>query len=344
MLFGMKFPVQERVEAGVSYREMLAELGWGGAYIVFFLLIMGISQILTVANIRAIPVTWALLAAFIPTIPFGLWIRSFGRPMFVFMLLVMFLLATTELGTDTWIQNIIGAILHDKNYGTWFFIYTATIMFVLRFSAGPIVHKVSPLGLLAICAALASVGLYWLGHSGASVTMLLAAGTLYGCAKSFFWPTTLGTVSEQYPRGGALLLNTMGGVGMIAVGVLGNPGIGTLQDVTLDHAVAAAAPEVHSKLVAEKDGLFSKYQYIDTAKIDSANLNDEQKAQLAVLETDTKQHALAKIATLPAIMCVCYLILIAYFQSKGGYQAEVLTGHAAEDEKFTGGLPGPMEA
>ena len=50
LLFGQKFPVQERVEAGVSYRDMLAELGWGGDYIVSFLLIMGISQILTVLN------------------------------------------------------------------------------------------------------------------------------------------------------------------------------------------------------------------------------------------------------------------------------------------------------
>ena len=60
-------------------------------------------------------------------------------------------------------------------------------------------------------------------------------------------------------------------------------------------------------------------------------------------QSETKQNALAKIAILPAIMCVCYLILIAYFKSKGGYKAEVLTGHAAEDEKFTGGTIGAME-
>ena len=42
-------------------------------------------------------------------------------------------------------------------------------------------------------------------------------------------------------------------------------------------------------------------------------------------------------------MCVCYLMLIAYFRGRGGYQAEVLTGHAAEDEKFTGGTLGPGE-
>ena len=188
--------------------------------------------------------------------------------MFVFLLLVMFLLATTELGTDSWIQDIIGKVLKNPNSGTWFFIYTASIMFVLRFFAGPIVHKISPLGLLATCAAMAAVGLYWLGNAGTSVAMLFAAATLYGVAKTFFWPTTLGTVSEQYPRGGALLLNAMGGVGMIAVGTIGSPAIGTLQDVDFNRAVAVAAPEVHAKLVAQKDGLFSKYQYIDKTKVE----------------------------------------------------------------------------
>ena len=42
-------------------------------------------------------------------------------------------------------------------------------------------------------------------------------------------------------------------------------------------------------------------------------------------------------------MCVCYLGLILYFKSRGGYKAEVLAGHAAEDEKFTGGTLGPGE-
>ena len=33
--------------------------------------------------------------------------------------------------------------------GGWVLIYTSVIMLVLRFFAGPIVHKLSPLGLLA---------------------------------------------------------------------------------------------------------------------------------------------------------------------------------------------------
>jgi MFS family permease len=341
LLFGRRFPVQERVEAGVSFREMLEEFGWGSAYIVSFLVIMGVSQVLTVLDVQPIEPKHALLWALAPTIPFGLWIRSFGRPMFVFLTLVMFMLATTELGTDGWIQDIMGTVLKDETKGTLFLVYTAAIMFVLRFFAGPIVHRISPLGLLACCSAIAAGGLFWLGNAGASIGMLFLAATFYGVGKTFFWPTTLGLVSEQYPRGGALLLNAISGVGMIAVGTIGGPAIGTLQDVDFNRAVAQAEPTVHGKVVAEKKGLFSEYQYVDKAKFEAAGLTAAEQTELVALESQTKQHALSKIATLPVIMCVCYLGLILYFRSRGGYKAQVLTGHAAEDEKFTGGTPGP---
>ena len=38
------------------------------------------------------------------------------------------------------------------------------------------------------------------------------------------------------------------------------------------------------------------------------------------------------------------IILILYFRAKGGYKAQVLTGHAAEDKEFTGGVEAGMEA
>jgi hypothetical protein len=42
-------------------------------------------------------------------------------------------------------------------------------------------------------------------------------------------------------------------------------------------------------------------------------------------------------------MLVCYTGLFLYFKSQGGYKAEELTGHTAEDEKYTGGVEGPVE-
>ena len=42
-------------------------------------------------------------------------------------------------------------------------------------------------------------------------------------------------------------------------------------------------------------------------------------------------------------MLLCYLGLIVYFRSRGGYKAHVLTDHGAEPpEQFTGGVPGPV--
>jgi hypothetical protein len=174
--------------------------------------------------------------------------------------------------------------------------------------------------------------------------MLFLAATLYGFGKTFFWPTTLGLVSEQYPRGGALLLNAIAGVGMISVGTIGSTAIGTVQDADFNRAVQAAMPDEHAKLVATKQGLFSEYQYVDKTKYSGAEVDPEQQKQLAQLESAAKQHALTRIAVLPAIMCLCYLGLIVYFVSRGGYRAEVLIGHAASDEKFTGGVTGPVEA
>jgi MFS family permease len=356
LLAGMRFPRQERVEAGVSYRTMLEEFGWGGAYIVSLLILMGVSQMLTVFDYPPISPKMALLYALIPAAAFDSAIRTFGRPMFVFLMLVMFLLATTELGTDTWIQDIMKAVLSDptasaadqgaKNAaaikGTLFLVYTSAIMFVLRFFAGPIVHRISPLGLLALSAAVASAGLFWLGSAGSNAMgALLAAATLYGFGKTFFWPTTLGVVSEQYPRGGALLLNAIAGVGMISIGTIGGPAIGTLQDRSLNDVVKVDMPEVHPQIARTSQGLFYEYESIDPVKVKDLPQSSRERVEQA--QRDTKQKTLKKIAILPAIMCGCYLALITYFRARGGYKAEVLTGHEAKDEKFTGGVTGPVE-
>jgi len=87
-------------------------------------------------------------------------------------------------------------------------------MFVLRFFCRADCASDSPLGLLAAGAAVACVGLNWLSAAGTTAGMIFLAATCYGLGKSFFWPTTLGVVSEQFPKGGALTLNAIAGVGM----------------------------------------------------------------------------------------------------------------------------------
>ena len=164
---------------------------------------------------------------------------------------VMILLATTEVGTDSWIAALMSPVLKKdfgENAGNWVLIYTSSIMFVLRFFAGPIAHRLSPLGLLACCSVVASTGLFWLANAGTGPIMIFLAATCYGLGKTFFWPTTLGVVSEQFPKGGALTLNAIAGVGMISTGVLGNPLLGTIQDHFLDKTLARENIAIHAKV------------------------------------------------------------------------------------------------
>ncbi len=359
MLVPLKFPVQERVAAGVSYREMLAEFGIMGALIVGFLVVLQLMDFFS--NGGATELSNTQYAIFIAiglaiVVGFAAYTKSLGRGFMFFMILIMIPLATTEIGTDGWIGKIMENALHGSHFG-WVLVYTSFIMMVLRFFAGPIIHTLSPLGLLAVSAILAIAGLMFLSGAETILTIFIAA-TLYALGKTFFWPTMLGVVSDQTPRGGALTLNALGGMGMLAVGVLGFPYIGTLQaDKKID--AIAATPAAMSVPGLVQDGTLSEsvlqkkwsyeiipYKVVDDDKlaVATAALTPEQQKTIADAAAGSGQRALKNMAIFPAIMLVGYIILIVYFRSRGGYSAQVLTGHAAEDKKFTGGVAGAMEA
>ena len=347
LLVGQRWPVQERVAAGVSYADMMREFGAGGALLVMWFLTMAILTVVvsldpgvaSASSWQAVNNYLPPAVAIISAILFFAVYKSFGRPMFVFLLVVMILLATTELGVDSWVTDLMTPAF-GQNAG-WILVYTSAIMFVLRFFAGPIVHKISPLGLLAVCAALACVGLLSLSAAHTALLVILAA-TLYGVGKTFFWPTTLGVVAEQFPRGGALTLNAMGGMGMIAVGVLGGPFLGALVDHSVDRNLAKTDTVVYAAATgAEAKNYGLTYRPVDNDKV--ARLPDPQKKVVADVREQSKQGTLRTMALFPLTMFICYIFLILYFKSRGGYQAEVLTGHAASDEKFTGGVAGPAD-
>jgi MFS family permease len=329
MMLGCKFPVQERVAAGISFGDMLKEFGWAGALVVSYFMAGAVAAVAEGIFHSALPqaVFWAVVI--LPTVIFMFTVKSFGRPMFVFMLLIMVLLATTELGTDSWVSALMTPVLKNfgANAGNWVLVYTSAIMFVLRFFAGPIVHKISPLGLLTVCSLMAAAGLYSIAHAGAAAGMVFLAATLYGIGKSFFWPTTLGVVSEQFPRGGALTLNAMGGMGMIAVGVLGAPFLGALQDKSFDTAVQTSQPAIHAAVAeGEQSHFMMTYRPLDKQKI--AALPAPQQEAVDQVRAQTNQSTLAKFAILPLIMAACYISLLLYFKSRGGYRPVEIAGSA----------------
>jgi hypothetical protein len=320
MMLREEFPVQERVAAGVSYVDMLKECGWGGCFLICLFLGYALDEILRVFNLSlSTPIILAI--GIIPTALFAAKIRSFGRPMFIFLMLIMTLLATTELGTDSWIAALMTPVLHNAgpNAGNWVLIYTSAIMFVLRFFAGPIAHRISPLGLLALCAAVACLGLTWLSYAGAAPMIVFLAATCYGFGKTFFWPTTLGVVSEQFPKGGALTLSSVSAVGLIAVGVLGNPLLGALQDESLDKNLANQNSAIHAKVAEPAQTKYGfTYRPLDKSKI--ATLAAPEQAEVERIRAANNQATLRRVAVLPAIMFICYLILIAWFRARGGYR------------------------
>src|SRR5688572_5634690 len=139
MLIPLKFPVQERVAAGVSYREMLAEFGILGALVVGFLVVLQLMDFFSSGGTIALStaqksIFFAIGIAIVAA--FALYTKSLGRPFMFVMILIMMPLATTELGTDGWITGIMEGALHGRHPG-WVLIYTSFIMMVLRFFAGP---------------------------------------------------------------------------------------------------------------------------------------------------------------------------------------------------------------
>ena len=144
----------------------------------------------------------------------GEMLREAVRPMFILFWICMWMTASTELGPDQWVGSLITILTGMQ--GILILVYTAGIMFVLRFFGGPLARRFSPMGLLTLSAILSAVGLFGLGSVATPLQAFLAA-TVFGIGKTYFWPVMLGITSERFPKGGALLLAIMGGTGNLSV-------------------------------------------------------------------------------------------------------------------------------
>ncbi len=141
-------------------------------------------------------------------------LREAVRPMFILFWVCMWMTASTELGPDQWVGSLITNLIGMQ--GILILVYTAGIMFVLRFFGGPLARRFSPMGLLTLSAILSAMGLYALSSATTPFEAFLAA-TIFGIGKTYFWPVMLGITSERFPKGGALLLAIMGGTGNLSV-------------------------------------------------------------------------------------------------------------------------------
>lgn len=316
MLVRVRFPISERVASGVSYRAMMAEVGYLSALVIIALVMMEVGRLAGLSGLTIIAAIAILTAAF------AYYARSAGRPIYIVMVLLMIPLATTELSTDSWISSLMApqmALLGLQ--AGWVLIYTSLIVFVLRIFAGPILLWLTPLGTLALASAAAAIGLYLLSSS--TGLALLGAATLYGAGKSFFWGTSLGVVGEQVPKGGAVALNVMAGAGMLAAGIVGSTLLGYIQDQSTARSVQASPVAQH--YLVEKQSVLGSYQSLDMAAVARAPAGE--RARIDAIVADSKRAALRDVALLPALMLVAYLALILMFRRRGGYRPVILSAN-----------------
>lgn len=330
LILPCKFPVNERVAAGVSYRDMLREVGAVGFFIIGFLMYFAIMQMAgKEASLQS-----SLIAGALVGLLAGIYTLSAGNWLFILVLIIIGPLATTELGTDGWMPELLklngpfASAEGNVTFAAWVFVYVSTIMTILRFYAGPIVHRFSPVGLLVLGSAVAIVGLVFLSKSVGWA--IVAASTVYAFGKTFLWSTTLGLTSEQFPKGGALTLNGVSAVGVLFLGVLGSPFIGYQQDKDMRARLASG----HTALLAQVEGaakpsIFGSTPGLDQGKIKT--LDTATASELNTVQADSKRGAFTNIAVLPAFMLACYLLMLLHFRAKGGYKP-VAIGHGEAGE------------
>jgi MFS family permease len=272
-------------------------------------------------------------------------LAEFAAPLLLLLLFIHALLGYVELGTDSWISNITGNILASREKGLLLFVYTSSLMFVLRFFAGPIVERISPLGLLFVGATCGAIGLTLLGNATTGIFVVVAA-TIYGVGKTFLWPTMLAVASERFPRGGAITIGAMGGVGMLSAGLLGGPGIGYNQDYFASKDLQDKAPAVYDQYKSPTKNRFLAFpeiQGLDGSKVGAVRgktAEQRSPAETQVHEADLHggRMALKITAGVPATMAFLYLCLIVYFKARGGYKQVHLVG-----EEMTGGIEAPVQ-
>jgi len=247
MLIGERFPATERVQSGVSGKEMLRE---------------------------------AL------------------RPLFIIWFLMMWLTAALELGPGQWVDATLTKTVGFQ--GIWLLVYGSALMFVFRHFAGPLAHKLSPVGLMWFSSLLAGIGLFAISYAKSPVTGLVSA-TIWYVGVCYMWPTMLGVCSERFPRGGAFLLGLMGSAGNLSTQFV-LPLMGRVYDTYAQKALPAGVKlqELIAKAATDK----AAKDLLEHARTQAAPMAFRYVAALAIV----------LIVVFGAIWISDYL--------KGGYKAE----------------------
>ena len=224
------------------------------------------------------------------------------KPLFLVLFFCMFLTASTELAPGAWVDSALTRTVGMR--GIILLGYVSGLMFVMRYFAGPLAHRLSPIGLLCLSSLLAAGGIFLLSIANSPVTGLLAA-TVWAIGVCYMWPTMLAVTSERFPKGGAFLMGIMGSAGNLAIFFV-LPQLGKFFD-TAKLEKAGGAPAFDALQKSATSG--------DVASV----------TQLNEILSFASTSAFQKIIILPIILLVVFGAIYLWDKARGGYKAEVLT-------------------
>ena len=328
MFIPCRFPVDERVAAGVSYSAMLKQVGFLGAALASFMLVFEIGNQIDALTSWAKPDNWFMMSVYIGLgigLAFGAAVQSLGKPLFFILCLLMIPVATAELGTDQHIKNMMTPVLEGIDVNPSFaIVFSAFIMMALRLYAGGILRLASPPTILAVSGILSAAGLIWL--SGAAGWAIFIAFVIYAVGQTFYWPCILGFVAERYPKGGALTLNTVSAIGLLSVGIIGGQLLSINYGKSIHSQLSDSNKAVAVASEEPKKFLWENTHIIEPAKA-KAYIAEQPEAERKDL-TDTVERAekqggrdvLKYAAIYPIILVIAFGIIAIYFRTRGGYK------------------------
>lgn len=216
LFFGQKIPETERVSTGVTYKEMMRNVGAP------ITITIAVILMIMVATIPSFTVSFESATPYIIIGLIAIFIVLEGRLMnkitllFPFVFCCMLLTASTELGTTQWIN----ALLAKNGIGPMIILAVVTgIMAVGRFFAGGLIHRLNPTGVLIGSATFSVAGLLLLSIAEGPV-MTVASAAVFAVGVCYFWPTMIGVASEYIPKSGALGMSILGGAGFVATSMV----------------------------------------------------------------------------------------------------------------------------
>jgi fucose permease len=328
-----RYPEDERVENNVSTMDMLREFGGLGFFLaVTFLCYEADNQLGWVEPSQRLNA--CLLVGALVGLSSGLALKSAGKILFFILCVVMIPLATAEIATDGWIKKLMEPSVGE--YAGWALVFSASIMMVLRFFAGIPLKFMSPPTLLLVSSIFSIIGLFALSMSAG--TIIFFAFIFYAVGQTFYWPTVLGFVAEQFPKGGAMTLNTVSAMGLLTVGIFGFPFFGAIQDHVNASIISQEQPALVQKIktenmmlgsdkpIYEKKNFFGiDYEYLNMEGIKKELSSEDTHALQKKIDETTGRETLKVAALLPAIMAVFFVLILMYYRSIGGYRPVVLS-------------------